>query len=36
MLETRWGLGLNAEDFPMVNAVSFSKVQYTGGPVYVD
>ncbi|PSK43045.1 hypothetical protein B9Z65_6999 [Elsinoe australis] len=32
--QTRWGLGLPAEAFPPVNAITYSKVQFTGGPVY--
>ncbi|EMC98971.1 hypothetical protein BAUCODRAFT_45393, partial [Baudoinia panamericana UAMH 10762] len=32
--QTRWGLGLNAVDFPLTNAVPFSRVQYAGGPIY--
>jgi hypothetical protein len=32
--QTRWGLGLNSNDFPIVNAIGFSKVQYVGGPIY--
>ncbi|KAK3674090.1 hypothetical protein LTR78_005937 [Recurvomyces mirabilis] len=32
--QTRWGLGLDAKAFPDGNAVQFSRVQYTGGPIY--
>ncbi|GIK06360.1 hypothetical protein Aspvir_002008 [Aspergillus viridinutans] len=32
--QSRWGLGLDAKYFPKENVVPFSKVQYTGGPVY--
>ncbi|KAK3653404.1 hypothetical protein LTR56_004608 [Elasticomyces elasticus] len=34
IFQTRWGLGLNKNDFPPVNAVGFSRVQYIGGPLY--
>ncbi|KAK3642610.1 hypothetical protein LTR56_010658 [Elasticomyces elasticus] len=34
IFQTRWGLGLNKNDFPPVNAVGFSRVQYIGGPIY--
>ncbi|KAK4892078.1 hypothetical protein LTR27_009428 [Elasticomyces elasticus] len=34
IFQTRWGLGLNKNDFPPVNAVGFSRVQYVGGPIY--
>ncbi|KAK5744377.1 hypothetical protein LTR17_002087 [Elasticomyces elasticus] len=34
IFQTRWGLGLNKNDFPAVNAVGFSRVQYIGGPLY--
>ncbi|KXL49959.1 hypothetical protein M433DRAFT_457922 [Acidomyces richmondensis BFW] len=32
--QTRWGLGLDAAEFPPENAIPFSKVQYVGGPIY--
>ncbi|TKA61916.1 hypothetical protein B0A55_11312 [Friedmanniomyces simplex] len=34
IFQTKWGLGLSARDFPLVNAVPFSRVQYAGGPLY--
>ncbi|KAK5695782.1 hypothetical protein LTR97_008202 [Elasticomyces elasticus] len=34
IFQTQWGLGLNKNDFPSVNAVGFSRVQYIGGPIY--
>ncbi|KAL4804419.1 hypothetical protein BDV18DRAFT_162181 [Aspergillus unguis] len=32
--QTRWGLGLDEEDYPIQNDIPFSKLQYAGGPVY--
>ncbi|KAI5204328.1 hypothetical protein E4T38_04714 [Aureobasidium subglaciale] len=32
--QTKWGLGLNAADFPPENAVPFSRTQFAGGPLY--
>ncbi|THZ03652.1 hypothetical protein D6C95_03653 [Aureobasidium pullulans] len=32
--QTKWGLGLNAADFPPQNAVPFSRTQFAGGPLY--
>ncbi|KAL4879309.1 hypothetical protein BJY04DRAFT_220165 [Aspergillus karnatakaensis] len=32
--QTRWGLGLEAEFFPVANEIQFSKMQYAGGPIY--
>lgn len=32
--QTRWGLGLSMEYFPPQNVITFSKIQYAGGPVY--
>ncbi|KAL5363007.1 hypothetical protein BJX96DRAFT_177689 [Aspergillus floccosus] len=32
--QTRWGLGLNSDYFPKENVVPYSRIQYTGGPVY--
>ncbi|KAI4728928.1 hypothetical protein E4T49_03374 [Aureobasidium sp. EXF-10728] len=32
--QTKWGLGLEAKDFPSKNAVPFSRVQFAGGPIY--
>ncbi|KAI4736882.1 hypothetical protein E4T50_12637 [Aureobasidium sp. EXF-12298] len=32
--ETKWGLGLRAADFPLENAVPFSRIQFAGGPLY--
>ncbi|PKX95945.1 putative integral membrane protein (Pth11) [Aspergillus novofumigatus IBT 16806] len=34
IVQSRWGLGLNAKYFPKENVVPFSRVQYAGGPVY--
>lgn len=31
--QTRYGLGLGPQDFPLINAVPFSRIQYIGGPV---
>ncbi|KAJ5602901.1 hypothetical protein N7537_005857 [Penicillium hordei] len=32
--ETRWGQGLTAAYFPKENVIPFSRIQYTGGPIY--
>ncbi|OBW64038.1 MAG: DUF1604 domain protein [Aureobasidium pullulans] len=32
--QTKWGLGLRAADFPLENAVPFSRIQFAGGPLY--
>ncbi|KAG9518134.1 hypothetical protein KCU99_g6534, partial [Aureobasidium melanogenum] len=32
--QTKWGLGLKAADFPLENAVPFSRIQFAGGPLY--
>ncbi|KAL5335535.1 hypothetical protein BJX70DRAFT_390630 [Aspergillus crustosus] len=32
--QTRWGLGLHADFFPIANKIPFSKMQYVGGPLY--
>ncbi|KAJ5417052.1 uncharacterized protein N7487_000602 [Penicillium crustosum] len=32
--QTRWGQGLSAAYFPKENVIPFSRIQYTGGPVY--
>ncbi|KAJ9483184.1 hypothetical protein VN97_g10230 [Penicillium thymicola] len=32
--QTRWGQGLTAAYLPKENIIPFSKVQYTGGPIY--
>ncbi|KAK3072224.1 hypothetical protein LTR53_007216 [Teratosphaeriaceae sp. CCFEE 6253] len=34
ILQTQYGLGLTAADFPLINAVPFSRIQYIGGPIY--
>lgn len=31
--QTKYGLGLSTADFPLSNAVAFSRIQYAGGPV---
>ncbi|KAG0155936.1 Integral membrane protein (Pth11), putative [Penicillium digitatum] len=32
--QTRWGQGLSAAYFPKENVIPFSRIQYTGGPIY--
>ncbi|GAB7336410.1 hypothetical protein MBLNU13_g09127t2 [Cladosporium sp. NU13] len=32
--QTRWGLGLDEQSFPLENTIPFSRVQYAGGPLY--
>ena len=34
IFQTKYGLGLNAHEFPLANAVMFSRIQYIGGPIY--